>query len=224
MGPFADIPVVIPFAVLGASILGSGHCVAMCGGLISTVAPNRKAIWSYHLGRLLGYCGLGALAGWLGEAGFRSDTFFWLPWISTLLLALGFTLLGISLWNGRPLHLFRMPRKLWQKLVYFGPGATGLLSAFLPCGWLHAFLLGAVATHSTFLGAVYLFLFWLGTLPALSVAPIAVQGFFRPLAKRAPRISAIVLISIGLGSLALKVASQSYSHCRVERTRTGHAK
>ena len=197
----------IPFAVLGASLLGSGHCVAMCGGLILTVAKTRKDLVSYHLGRLLGYCGLGAIAGFLGASVFRSSPLGFIPWLSTAALASAFIFLGVRIWLRRPLHLFRLPRSLWQKLARFGPGTTGFLSAFLPCGWLHAFILGAVGTQSPALGALYLFFFWMGTLPALSIAPLAVKKIFQPIAKTAPRLSAIILISIGIGSLGMKMMS-----------------
>lgn len=195
----------LPFAVLGVSLLGSGHCIAMCGGLILTVARNPQAIVRYHLGRLLGYCSLGALAGSLGEATLRSQGWTFVSWLTTALLASGFVFLGVRLWRGQPLHLLRLPRGIWQKLVGIGPGATGLFSAFLPCGWLHTFILGAVATRSAFLGAFSLFVFWIGTLPALTLAPFAIAKVFRPLALRVPRLSAILLIMIGIASIGAKM-------------------
>jgi sulfite exporter TauE/SafE len=59
-------------AVLVASLLGSVHCVAMCGGFATVAggAAGRRASWrgtaAYQGGRLLGYLGLGAAAGLLG--------------------------------------------------------------------------------------------------------------------------------------------------------------
>jgi sulfite exporter TauE/SafE len=63
-------------AVWIASLLGSLHCVGMCGGLVgfyagtdSTPGPGRWASHAtYHLSRLLAYCALGAGAGQLGAA------------------------------------------------------------------------------------------------------------------------------------------------------------
>ena len=206
----------IPFAVLGASLLGSGHCAAMCGGLVLVAARDRKAAALYHLGRLIGYTGLGALAGALGNAVLGSGPLAWVSQLSSLILALGFLFLGVRLWQGKPLHLFRLPPSVWRKLSRLGPGATGLLSAFLPCGWLHAFVIGAVATRSAGVGALYLFFFWLGTLPALTLAPFAIKKIFKPMASRAPRLSAGILIAIGIGTLAVKMAPQRAAlgcHC-----------
>lgn len=59
-------------AVLVASLLGSVHCVAMCGGFatVAAGATGRRAAWrpvaAYQGGRLLGYLGLGAAAGLFG--------------------------------------------------------------------------------------------------------------------------------------------------------------
>jgi len=63
-------------SVVGASVLGSLHCVGMCGGLIGFYASGatgqRQRPWlahgAYHLTRLLAYSTLGAVAGQLGAA------------------------------------------------------------------------------------------------------------------------------------------------------------
>jgi uncharacterized protein len=62
-------------SVLIASLLGSLHCVGMCGGLVGMYAAGpaepARARWSphaaYHLTRLAAYMLLGALAGGLGS-------------------------------------------------------------------------------------------------------------------------------------------------------------
>ena len=46
--------------------------------------------------------------------------------------------------------------------------ALGLASALLPCGWLHIFVAVAAATASPGRGALLMFFFGLGTIPALS--------------------------------------------------------
>lgn len=62
-------------SVLVASLLGSLHCVGMCGGLVSLYAAGASesagARWAphaaYHLARLCAYVLLGAVAGGLGS-------------------------------------------------------------------------------------------------------------------------------------------------------------
>lgn len=203
----------LPFAVLGTSLLGSGHCVAMCGGLVLGSTKNAFDIALYHLGRLMGYCALGAAAGLLGSQILGSQAFSFLPIISSILIAASFIFLGIRTWYERPVHLFRLPKNFYNKYTRsFGTAAfpTGLLSAALPCGWLHGFVLGAIATQSALQGALYLLFFWIGTLPALSLAPITIQKIFKPMAAKIPKISAILLILIGLATLGVRLKSANF--------------
>ena len=60
---------------LMTALLGSGHCLGMCGGLVAafTLSPHGRAgglpfQLLYHVGRTLTYVLLGALVGWLGSA------------------------------------------------------------------------------------------------------------------------------------------------------------
>lgn len=198
-------PQTIPIAILTASLLGSSHCVAMCGGLMLNVAKSRKTLFLYHFGRLFGYCSLGALAGLIGETFLESTQFLFIPKLSATLIALGFVFTGVQLWQGKSIHLFRLPFYFWNKLANCGSFSVGLLSAFLPCGWLHIFILGAIGTSSTKSGCLLLFFFWLGTLPSMTFAPWIIQRIFKPLTNRLPRLSAIILIVIGIGNLGVKL-------------------
>ena len=69
------LPVMVPFAIIAASIIGSIHCVGMCGALAMTAgAQSKKGLANYHIGRLLGYFSVGALAGFLGSEFINSDS------------------------------------------------------------------------------------------------------------------------------------------------------
>lgn len=65
------------FALIGslmlAGLLGSGHCLAMCGGIQATLnqraGSSTEALW-FQLGRIGGYATLGALASALGSSMF----------------------------------------------------------------------------------------------------------------------------------------------------------
>jgi sulfite exporter TauE/SafE len=199
----------IPLAVLGASLLGSGHCVGMCGGLVLAVGRGPAKVGAYHFGRLLGYLSLGALAGALGAATLRSERVSWISWPASLLLAAAFIQMGVNLWRGRGNHLFALPQSWVRKLHEVSRGnafAVGTLSALLPCGWLHGFVLASLATQSVSKGALVLFFFWLGTVPALSAAPWLVSRVLGPLARRTPRLAAAFLIAAGLASLGVRAA------------------
>jgi sulfite exporter TauE/SafE len=63
-----------PLSIVAASVLGSLHCVGMCGGLVSFYAaddagsPSRAAPHAlYHSMRLVAYAALGAAAVGVGR-------------------------------------------------------------------------------------------------------------------------------------------------------------
>src|ERR1035438_5341132 len=77
----------IPLSVFIAGILGSHHCVAMCGGLASSLGKSQIANLTYQFGRLFGYLALGALAACLGGQFMNSTTHVYLQIGSSLLIA-----------------------------------------------------------------------------------------------------------------------------------------
>ena len=201
-----------------ASALGSIHCASMCGPLVLVVADNRKTAVTYHLGRLLGYCSLGALFGFLGDRLLSMSAFHALPFIGTLLLAAVFVALGVRQMRGQKLHFkFNLPscfKALYGRALRgisdghsrcIASFLVGLLSVFLPCGWLYTFLLAATGTQDARAGAALLVAFWAGTLPALLVGPLLFQRFVRPFKTLVPRLSGALLIGAGLLTLVFRI-------------------
>ena len=217
----------IPITVLLASLIGSAHCVGMCGGLVLNSVKDRSSWIGYHSGRLIGYLLLGALAGAFGDLIFRQadQKSAWLEystWVAAFLVAVIFLVSGIRTWQGRSVHLPTLPPTTLSKAFKKAgkqPCMTGFLTAFLPCGWLHSFILGAIATQNALSGGLFLFAFWLGTLPALGMAPWLVNKFFKEsnkLTKWNPRmtgrIAGVLLIVAGFLSIGMKFLPHS-SHC-----------
>lgn len=180
----------VPTSVFVAGVVGSPHCVAMCGPLVMSFGREKKTFAAYQLGRMFVYSTAGALVGSLGHVFLGSS----IEGISTLsLLALAsllvvFAIRALPSQEGR-LHL-KMPRwfgslqtKLWSTLRKYAPSPTiasffaGALTVFLPCLHLYAFLAGAAATGSATAGAIFMFTFWASTLPALSAAPLLMKRF-----------------------------------------------
>ncbi len=201
----------VPLAVLTASVLGSAHCAGMCGPLVLAVARGRAQGHAYHAGRLLSYAALGALAGALGERVFGAGGEAGRQWLAggaAVLMAAGFVALGVSAWRGGAPHVPVVPRPVlgWLYRKTGGaPALLGALSAALPCGWLHSFVLAAVATQSATRGAGLMAVFWLGTMPVLSAVPWLSERLLAPVRARAPRLTAVVLISVGLAGLGFKL-------------------
>jgi hypothetical protein len=170
---------------LTTGLLGSGHCLGMCGGLVAALAltagVGRAGLafqLLYHAGRLVTYGGIGALAGWLGSAITCAGTFSGLSRVVLLGSDLFVILVGlgsVGLWRGGgfaaldgaaqpPLSLVRALRRLPPALAAF---PLGLLLGFLPCGFLYAVALTAAQSASVVRGGSVLLAFGIGTVPAL---------------------------------------------------------
>lgn len=198
-----------PGAVLLASVAGSGHCVAMCGGLTFALAPTRAAQLRYHLGRGLAYAGLGAAAGYLGENLLSPSTHHALTLAAAALLGIALIYAGAQLWRGKGAYLPTLPQPLLRRLHRAARGHAfcgGALTALLPCGWLHSFVLAASATQSALSGALLLAVFWMGSLPALTGANWIFTTALGPWLRKLPRVSAVFLIAAGVLSVGLKIA------------------
>lgn len=226
MPPFPEL-LPLAGAVLSASLLGSLHCVGMCGPLLALAggpqgcAQRGRSLRLYHLGRLLAYALLGALAGALGAALDLSGQAFGLQRIALGLTGVGMLLIGLfqlasafglltgspgllpSGWRQRARGAFallaprlsRLPRAL-------RPLGLGLLSAWLPCGWLYAFVALAAGQGAPLPGALVMAAFWLGGLPALGLFGLAVGRLFAARHRWIPLISALALILVGALALA----------------------
>jgi sulfite exporter TauE/SafE len=200
----SDLQTIIPLlaTIFVASIAGSGHCVGMCGPLM-LLATNRSSESGarssllyescYHGGRLLGYALLGLAAGslgWLMESGGQLAG---LQQAAALVTGAGMILFGlfslVTIYRTGSIPHFGTARvgRVFAKFVKrvhqlphgLRPLSIGLMTACLPCGWLYAFLLLAVSARTPLLGGLTMVAFWLGTIPALSLASLLiVSGIF----------------------------------------------
>lgn len=158
--------------VLG--LLGSVHCVGMCGPLVTAVVGKSgvKALTAYHLGRILVYSVLGLSFGVLGI----SLQFFQFQQLGSILF--GFIIIMIYLvpgwkvrlegWYYRTRFYQHIKRNLLKR--YQGSNkwfAAGLLNGFLPCGMVYVAAAGAVLSGGFWNSLAFMILFGLGTLPAL---------------------------------------------------------
>jgi uncharacterized protein len=197
--------------VLVASIVGSLHCVAMCGPLVGMHAGMRtlRMALLHSLGRLSTYVLLGALGGLVGSALDLAGQVASVQRAAAIVAAA--VIVAIAVW---PLVVKRRgPSRspFGAVLVRIRPRSearrawlVGTLTGLLPCGWLWAFVVMAAATASPLAGAVVMATFWAGTAPAM----IGVVRFAGPLVARVrarmPVVTAVVLVAVGIGTLALR--------------------
>jgi sulfite exporter TauE/SafE len=191
---------VLVLSILSASFLGSWHCAGMCGP-IATLVATKKGLWPYHLGRLISYCSLGALAGALGQF-FLTSEFVWLRWFSAGTFAFFLFYAGLRLLNPKIKKLnFNLPTSKLFKLKH-SAFLVGLSTILLPCGWLYSYVAAAIATKSPYAGAIMMFLFWLGSLPALSAIPQLINATIKRSSPSQQKIAGFILIGASIYSLA----------------------
>lgn len=170
-------------AAFTIGLLGSLHCVGMCGPIALALPVPGKGIAGrlvaavvYNLGRATTYALLGVALGGIGRAvslaGFQQAFSIGLG-IFILLLVLIPTIMA------RMVHPPRFYTRVVNKLQVamgnelrkhgiYSLFVIGLLNGLLPCGFVYIALAGAAATGNWYTGAAYMALFGLGTLPLMT--------------------------------------------------------
>lgn len=176
------------FGLLSAFLIGvagSVHCVGMCGGIVGAftmLLPKEKSHWpfmvAYNSGRILSYALAGGITGYLGAVLSHKVSF----GLNILQLISGLFLLLLGLYLGnwwRVLsHLESLGSHVWKRISpmskRFLPMKSalqafpyGVIWGWLPCGLVYSTLTWSMASGSAINGALTMFAFGLGTLPAL---------------------------------------------------------
>ena len=174
-------------AALFIGLIGSSHCLVMCGGIAAALqlampgqqpAAKLRLQLLLSLGRLSTYALFGALVGYFGANAMHlaGASLLWLRLIAGLLLLM-MALYISRLWFGL-VQLERLGQVLWRKVQ---PAATrllpldsaskayayGLCWGALPCGLVYSTLGWSLASGSAVQGAALMAAFGLGTLPAI---------------------------------------------------------
>lgn len=158
-----------------AGLVGSPHCIGMCGGFASACSTDVRHGTAYHLGRMSTYATLGALAGTFGRL---------LPgpgWVATVVSGALVTVFALSLAG-----LIESPAPRFPGLAGLaararaqgglaGAWGLGAATALLPCGLVWAALGVPIAIGQAGLGALAMVLFGLGTTPLLAGASMGLQ-------------------------------------------------
>ena len=193
-------------------LVGSLHCIGMCGP-IAIVLPvpdssNLSFVTGrilYNLGRVVTYSFLGAILGLLGGrialAGAQQ----------VVSIILGVVIIIAVLLPQKYKNYFAqhtVTQKLAQPLkenigVLFKKGTfsamflIGILNGFLPCGLVYVALAGAIASGNAISGAAVMILFGLGTVPAMFATTIF--GKFINVGIRTKIRKAVPILAIILG-------------------------
>ncbi|MDJ0645602.1 MAG: sulfite exporter TauE/SafE family protein [Flavobacteriaceae bacterium] len=197
--------------VLG--LLSSFHCIGMCGPIafvlpVDRVNKSRGAYQTalYHVGRLLAYSSIGALFGLLGRGLYLSG------FQQRLSILLGVAMITLVLIPARIFNKYNLSRPVYsfinkvksklglylKKTSNTALFSIGFFNGFLPCGMVYFALVGAVATSEVHLGAFYMFLFGVGTIPVMSFAIYSKNIFSVDLRKRITKAIPVFVVILGL--------------------------
>jgi sulfite exporter TauE/SafE len=186
-----------------AGLIGSPHCVAMCGGFAAACARTPAGAAAWHLGRLSTYAILGALAALAGHALPGP------PWVPALVSVLLLTWFAGALAGLLPEPRLFLPGvgSAMNRLVANDAPASrylfGMANGLVPCGLVYAALALPVALGSVPLGALAMILFGLGTVPALATLAAGLARLLRQgLWPR--RLLAAGMLIVGLWSIAAR--------------------
>jgi len=207
-------------ATVTASLVGSIHCVGMCGPftMIATHTPavplgtqssskrgllpasnyyskyylSSVRLIAYHSGRLSTYLMLGVVAGLAGTMINQAGVTIGWSGIAAKLVGLSMIAFGViriammmkatqsvqhspsmEHWTKR---ILAVGKRLQSTSPIQKAFVLGLITTWLPCGWLYLFALAASSTGSVGRATWMMFAFWIGTLPLLSLLAIGSES------------------------------------------------
>ncbi len=207
-----------------AGLLGSVHCIGMCGGIVGALTMGlpdniRQSYFrllpyllTYNIGRISSYILAGILMGFLGTQ--FSE---WLPfdnpgmiakWVSGIfMIALG---LYIGAWWQFLTILEKAGSYLWRKIEPLGRRfmpvknplqalGLGLVWGWLPCGLVYGILFFSLSSNSAWHGGLLMLAFGLGTLPMLLTMGATAQWLMHYIQKLiVRRMAGAMIILFGL--------------------------
>ena len=204
--------------LFGASLLGSVHCVGMCGPYVAmctahfiprgATAMARSVLrLLFILGRISTYCFIGLTAGAFGQIVLALAAKWGLTSLVAIAAGAAAILFGASLMGfikdparlaayagiARLLQAGRMRLVGGPPMVV--PFSLGMLQGWLPCALVYAAASRAAVAGSASMGALTMLIFGLGTLPAVFALTLVPQALLRRV--KAQRLAGVLLTALG---------------------------
>lgn len=201
------------YTALMIGLVGSLHCIGMCGPIAISLPLGNKSWWhrtlggvTYNTGRIMTYGILGALFGFLGQgikmAGLQrwASIFIGVVLILSVVFPAPFKgkikieqfLFGYA---GRMVGKFR---KLFTITSFPSLLLIGLLNGMLPCGLVYVAVAGALNTNSILEGIGFMLVFGLGTLPVMLTIPLLGNLIGSGFRKKYRHILSVMIVILGV--------------------------
>ena len=232
--------------ILGLS--SSFHCIAMCGGIISALSLSLPAetrnkplqlaslVCAYNFGRITSYSIAGGIVGFLAYLSPLS-TMTSSAYLVFQLVAAGFLValgLHIAGWLPQMKRIESIGLSLWKYLQpvgkHFIPANTiprsvmiGMIWGWLPCGLVYSVLLWTISSSDPVKGALYMFIFGLGTLPSMLLSALTSNAILKVSTFKKLRIFAgLTIITLGLASATIQFGVMNHSGGKPDATEHSH--
>ena len=210
----------LPLIFVGG-LLGSAHCIGMCGPLAVSLSAStppgtsllrRQLVFS--MGRVFtyGFCGAAAGMGgaWLstGSHGFVLSQAWLAIFAGVVLILMGLVTVGVlpkpatRLFSGLPCGTATWLKTFLSSTGWAGPLLAGVFTGFIPCGLVYAFLLKAGSSGNLWMGWLTMAAFGLGTIPLMVL--VGYSGRFFSVANRTRlfQVAAWCIVLTGAISIA----------------------
>lgn len=165
-------------------LLGSFHCIGMCGPIAFLLPLDRKnnsrkfiQIVLYHSGRIFSYAIIGFAFGLVGKSlslfGLQQQLSIFTGLIMLLLVLVPDSKKTLNFTNAGFKLISKLKNSLGKELKKKRPDTfftVGFLNGFLPCGLVYMAVFGAIAGGSAIEGSLYMILFGMGTVPLMTSA------------------------------------------------------
>ncbi len=209
-----DYAVFVPALLVG--FFGSGHCMGMCGALVSGffMKTGKKSVWpyiTYHLARISIYTIIGLFAATLGVALVSTGLIgkiqgFLQIFIGFLVIMLALGILGITRWQ---FSMNLLPTKIIHKIFLAaakrgsstGAALGGMLNGVMPCPLTFAMAVNATTASSPLKGGLMMLSLGLGTLPTMLFITFAFAKLGTKFRGYMLKSAAIIMIVMGANTM-----------------------
>ncbi len=226
----------ILFSALVLGLMGSFHCLGMCGPIVLALPLHGNSVGQkiyggvlYNLGRTVTYGAMGALFGLVGQGlqlvGFQQVVSVIMG--GAMIVSVMFPKIFRNQYSLEQ-SAFRWVGKLKKTIVemfsirsFQSLFFIGLLNGLLPCGLVYIAIAGAIATGSVAMGAGYMVVFGLGTIPLLLLLGVAGNVLGNNIRRRINSLIPILVVVVGiffvLRGLNLNIPYLSPTRDRIEK-------
>jgi len=210
----------IYFEIFLIGLLGSMHCIGMCGGFVAMYTlkkPAEAPSFPYHLlyniGRITTYSLIGGTLGYAGSFAASLGTHRGIPGSVLLLSGVLMILMGLNLAGLLGKRGFFEDTRITEQAIFrssfhnvislgsaWGALLLGLLLGFLPCGLLYPLFMNAAASGGFINGMITMLVFGLGTVPAMLSFGYLVTRIQPHMKVLLYRVAAFLIVLLGVRS------------------------